>query len=149
MMLRWAFCRIVGWVLVWVGVVVVARAHAVLLMEDPINLPGRMTSAGHDAVWLDRLCTDDHVSLRRCRWGEAAAVVSRYPGLEKGPAGQLDWRAMPVGPYLYAVDRAEDVPWTMTKGFVVDQGEREACLRNRFDREGLQRLFVLTSENVY
>jgi hypothetical protein len=41
-------------------------------------------------------------------------VVSRYPGLKKGAAGQLDWLAMPVGPYLYAVDRAEDVPPSMT-----------------------------------
>jgi hypothetical protein len=107
----------------WFGLVLVAgaacgaaRADAVLMLEDPIHLVGHMTSVGHSVVWLDRLCTDDHVTMRRCRADEAGSVVSRYPGMTKGPTGvQLDWLAEPVGQYLFAVDRLEDVPATMTQ----------------------------------
>ena len=83
-----------------------AWADAVLLVEDPVNFAGRFTSAGHSAVWLDRLCSDDHVSLRSCRTGEAGTVLSRYPALNGG----YDWLAMPVGAYLFAVDREDEIP---------------------------------------
>ena len=89
-----------------------ARADAVLLIEDPVkSMEGKFTSAGHSAVWLDRLCSDDHVTMRRCRADEAGTVLSRYPGMETGQ----DWLAMPVGAYLYAVDSAEAVPSRVTK----------------------------------
>ncbi len=100
----------------WLAVAVLAgawgwaRADAVLLVEDPVNLDGKLTSAGHAAVWLDRLCSDDHVRMRRCGPGEAGAVLSRYPRLRSGE----DWLAMPVGAYLFAVDAADEVPGTMT-----------------------------------
>jgi hypothetical protein len=84
-------------------------------MEDPINFEGWVTSVGHSAVLMDRLCTDDHVSVRWCRPGEEGAVLSRYPGLSKGPLGQLDWLAMPPEPYFFAVDRPEDVPASVTR----------------------------------
>jgi hypothetical protein len=43
--------------------------------------------------------------LRRCQPGESGVVISRYSGVEK-----LDWIAIPLLPYLYAVERTEDVP---------------------------------------
>jgi hypothetical protein len=88
-----------------------ARADATLLMEDPVNFEGWFTSVGHSAVLMDRLCTDDHVSVRLCRAGETGSVISRYPGLK----GHLDWLAMPADAYLFAAEAGQDIPATMTR----------------------------------
>jgi hypothetical protein len=45
------------------------------------------------------------VHLRRCAPGETGIVLSRYDGVHG-----YDWVAIPLIPYLYAVDRPEDVP---------------------------------------
>ena len=104
---RSVFQGILGLAVVWVGLGVAARADAVLLMEDPVkSFEGRFTSVGHSAVWFDRLCSDDHVTMRACRPGENGVVVSRYSGL----TSKQDWLAMPVSEYLFAVDRESDVP---------------------------------------
>ncbi len=106
------FRFLVGLGLVSVGWCGVARADAVLLMEDPVkSLEGRFTSVGHSAVWFDDLCSDDHVTIRACGPGEMGVVVSRYPGL----ASKQDWLAMPVAEYLFSVDREDDVPATVTR----------------------------------
>ena len=97
--------------LLGVGLVSQCRADAVLLMEDPVNFEGRFTSVGHSAVWFDRLCSDDHVTIRSCRPGERGVVVSRYPGL----ASKQDWLAIPVAEYLFAVDRQEKIPAFVTR----------------------------------
>ena len=98
---------VLGLAFVWMGLASTARADAVLLMEDPVkSFEGKFTSVGHSAVWFDRLCSDDHVTMRACRPGEQGAVISRYPGL----TSKQDWLAMPVSEYLFAVDRQEDVP---------------------------------------
>jgi hypothetical protein len=110
--LRWAFRCFMGLGVVWTGLATAARADAVLLMEDPVrSLEGRFTSVGHSAVWFDRLCSDDHVTIRTCRPGERGVVVSRYPGL----ASKQDWLAMPVAEYLFSVDRLEEVPASVTR----------------------------------
>jgi hypothetical protein len=43
--------------------------------------------------------------LRACAPGELGVVISRYDGV-----GGYDWLAIPLIPYLYAVDRPEDIP---------------------------------------
>ncbi len=106
--IRWT----VGLAVVWVGLVASARADAVLLMEDPVHsFEGRFTSVGHSAVWFDRLCSDDHVTMRACLPSEQGAVVSRYPGL----TSKQDWLALPVAEYLFAVDCEEEVPASVSK----------------------------------
>lgn len=103
--------RLVFLLLASVGLATTCRADAVLLMEDPVNFEGRFTSVGHSAVWFDRLCSDDHVTVRNCEPSEKGVVVSRYPGL----ASKQDWLAMPVAEYLYAVDRQEEIPAFVTR----------------------------------
>ena len=88
-----------------------ARADAILLIEDPVNFAGLFTSAGHSAVMMDRLCSDDHVTMRWCRAGEGGVVISRYPGLK----GKVDWLAMPAAAYLYATEPGGKVPERMTR----------------------------------
>ena len=87
-----------------------ARADVVLLMEDPVNFVGHVTSAGHAALWLDRLCSDDHMHMRLCQPGEMGSVLSRYPHLN----GRMDWLAMDPGPYFYAADSPEAIAATAT-----------------------------------
>jgi hypothetical protein len=45
------------------------------------------------------------VVLRPCRPGELGAVLSRYDGVDG-----YDWLAIPLIPYLYAVEQPEDIP---------------------------------------
>jgi hypothetical protein len=86
-----------------------ARADVVLLLEDPINFLGHVTSTGHAALLVDGLCSDDHIHMRLCRSGEDGSVVSRYKGING-----YDWLAMPPGPYLFAVDSSDEVPATVS-----------------------------------
>jgi hypothetical protein len=82
-----------------------AFADAALLLEEPYGPFGSMNPTGHAAVYLTRICADAPHVLRRCDPGEVGVVISRYRHV-----GGFDWLAVPLVPYLYAVDRAEDVP---------------------------------------
>jgi hypothetical protein len=82
-------------------------ADATLLIEAPINFLGHVSSTGHAALLVDDLCSDDHIHMRWCRAGEEGTVISRYKGIDG-----YDWLAMPPGPYLFAVDSADEIPAT-------------------------------------
>jgi hypothetical protein len=84
-----------------------SRADVTLLIEAPINFLGHVSSTGHAALLVDGLCSDDHIHIRLCLEGENGAVISRYKGVN-----EYDWLAMPPGPYLFAVDSADEVPAT-------------------------------------
>jgi hypothetical protein len=79
--------------------------QAALLMEQPYGVFGTLNPTGHAAVYLERVCADSPVHVRLCDAGETGIVISRYKGL----AG-YDWIAIPLIPYLYAVEDAKDVP---------------------------------------
>jgi hypothetical protein len=82
-----------------------ASASATLLLEEPYGKLGFFSATGHVAVYLSRVCADAPLVLRPCAPGETGVVISRYDGV-----GGYDWIAIPLIPYLYAVDRPEDVP---------------------------------------
>jgi hypothetical protein len=82
-----------------------AHASAVLFLEEPFGHFGALTATGHAAVYLPRICADTPVKLRRCREGELGVVISRY-----NKVGGHDWIAIPLIPYLYAVENPDDVP---------------------------------------
>lgn len=82
-----------------------ADADAVLLLAEPYGRPGSFNPTGHAGVYLTRVCAETPTVLRRCHGGEAGAVVSRY-----NRVGEWDWVAIPLIPYLYAVERAAQVP---------------------------------------
>lgn len=80
-------------------------AGVALLVGEPFGKFGALNPTGHAAVYLSGVCSDTPVSLRLCEPGESGVVISRYHKV----AGR-DWIAIPLVPYLYAVERAEDVP---------------------------------------
>src|SRR6201997_113897 len=82
-----------------------AGSSATLLLEEPYGRMGFFTATGHAAVYLSGVCADTPLVLRHCAPGETGVVISRYDGV-----GGYDWVAIPLIPYLYAVERAEDVP---------------------------------------
>src|SRR6201987_5710560 len=82
-----------------------AGASATLLLEEPYGRMGFFTATGHAAVYLSGVCADTPLVLRRCAPGETGVVLSRYDEV-----GGYDWVAIPLIPYLYAVERPEDVP---------------------------------------
>jgi hypothetical protein len=66
--------------------------------------------------------------LRRCGPGELGAVLSRYHRIDG-----YDWIAMPLVPYLYAVDDVKDIPETASRSL-------ETELRDSYRREHLEDL---------
>ncbi len=87
-----------------------------------------MNPTGHAAVYLDHVCAETPLKLRVCGPGELGAVISRYHKV-----GGYDWLAIPLVPYLYAVDSPKDVPPFATE-------EIEANLRDAYRREHLRDL---------
>lgn len=83
----------------------VASADAVLLLGESYGRFGAFSPTGHTAVYLTRVCAETPTELRRCEAGETGAVISRYHRV-----GGRDWVAVPLIPYLYAVEKASDVP---------------------------------------
>src|SRR5580700_1807057 len=100
--IRRAVCTLFVLMLIYAGL---ANASATLLLEEPYGKLGFFTATGHAAVYLSGVCAETPVVLRTCAPGELGVVISRYDGV-----GGYDWLAIPLIPYLYAVERPEDVP---------------------------------------
>lgn len=103
-----------------------ARAAVSLLLEQPYGGLGIVDPAGHAAIYLDHVCATSPVELRACGPGELGVVISRYDGITNH-----DWIAVPLLPYLYAVESPADIPETMDR-------ERESLLRDAYRRHALE-----------
>ena len=80
-------------------------AQAALLLEEPYGAFGHLNPTGHAALYLEHVCADDPTHLRLCHPDEPGIVLSGG----KDMAG-YDWVAIPLIPYLYAVERPDQVP---------------------------------------
>jgi hypothetical protein len=96
-------------------VAIAAHASATLLMEEPYGGFGAMNPTGHAAIYLNHVCADSPTTLRSCHDGEYGVVISRYYKV-----GRYDWIAIPLVPYLYAVDSVSDIPATVDKEQVLE-----------------------------
>jgi hypothetical protein len=105
-----------------------AQADVAVLLEEPYSYDGALAGTGHTAVYLSRICAATPVQLRRCEPGERGVVISRYTRV----AG-YDWIAIPLVPYLYAVDNPEDIP-------LFADPKLEAFLRDEYRRSHLEEL---------
>jgi hypothetical protein len=105
-----------------------AQATATLLLEEPYGKLGFFTATGHAAVYLSGVCADSPTVLRRCEPGETGVVISRYEGVDG-----YDWLAIPLIPYLYAVQKPEDVPLFADANMV-------AFLRDRYRRQHFENI---------
>ena len=105
-----------------------AQADVALLLGEPYGRFATLTPTGHAAVYLSRVCAASPTVLRRCGPGEAGAVISRYHHV----AG-LDWVAIPLIPYLYSVEHAEQVPPSADRAAVAD-------FRNRYRQRALREI---------
>ena len=103
-----------------------ARSSATLLLEEPYGTLGFFTATGHSAVYLAGVCAESPLLLRPCSAGETGVVLSRYDGV-----GKYDWVAIPLIPYLYAVERAEDIP-------LFADARMTAFLRDHYRRKYLE-----------
>src|ERR1700755_196207 len=103
-----------------------ASASATLLLEEPYGRLGFFTATGHAAVYLAGVCAHTPLVLRPCAPGETGVVISRYDGV-----GKYDWVAIPLIPYLYAVERPEDIP-------LFADAKMTAFLRDRYRRQYLE-----------
>ena len=121
--MRRVFISLVVMVLACAGL---ARASATLLLEEPYGKMGFFTATGHAAVYLSGVCANGPLVLRHCASGETGIVLSRYDGV-----GGYDWVAIPLIPYLYAVERPEDVP-------LFANAKMASFLRDRYRRKYLE-----------
>ena len=102
-----------------------AHASVALFMEEPYGEFGAVNPTGHAAVYFNHICADSPTSLRPCHDGEYGVVISRYHKIDG-----YDWLAIPLVPYLYAVDSPNDVPQTVDK-------EKVAALRDAYRQQHL------------
>jgi hypothetical protein len=107
---------------------VCAHASVALLMEEPYGRFGAMNPTGHSAVYLNHICAASPTELRMCQPGESGVVISRYHKVSG-----LDWVAIPLIPYLYAVEDVSQVPQS------VDQAQ-VAALSDAYRRKHLLEL---------
>jgi hypothetical protein len=105
-----------------------ARADVAVLLEEPYSYDGAFAGTGHAALYLSRVCAASPTVLRRCQPGEAGVVISRYHRI-----ASYDWLAIPVYPYLYAVDRPGDIP-------LFADSKLEAALRDHYRRKYLKQI---------
>jgi hypothetical protein len=102
-----------------------AHADAAFLMEEPYGRFGSINPTGHAAVYLSHICAETPTHLRMCGPEEDGVVISRYHRV-----GGYDWIAIPLLPYLYAVDQVKDIPATADPAL-------ESRLRNEYRRKHL------------
>ncbi len=105
-----------------------AHASVALLMEEPYGTFGAFNPTGHAAVYLNHICAASPTELRPCRPGEFGVVISRYHKIRG-----YDWIAIPLVPYLYAVEDVDQVPASVDKAQV-------AALRDAYRRTHLEEL---------
>ncbi|HZY62638.1 MAG TPA: hypothetical protein VFE38_08935 [Edaphobacter sp.] len=124
---RWAILILMAVLLPSAGAV---RAHAAaaVLMEEPYGLFGGVNPTGHVAIYLNRVCAETPTRLRMCHPGEKGVVISRY-----NDVGGYDWLAIPLVPYLYAVEDVDDVPATANEALVEQ-------LRDQYRRKHLEQI---------
>jgi hypothetical protein len=122
--------RILTFFFIVVGFFPCARctAQATLLMEEPYGFFGTLNPTGHNAIYFERICAATPVKLRRCQPGELGAVIARYQGID-----DYDWVAIPLIPYLYAVENPASVPAHVDR-------ETVARLRSRYREAHLESL---------
>ncbi|HEX8815748.1 MAG TPA: hypothetical protein VF753_09625 [Terriglobales bacterium] len=104
------------------------RADVTLFVEEPFGPFGAVNPTGHAALYFSRVCATTPTHLRRCMPGETGVVISRYSGIDG-----YDWLAIPLIPYLYAVDDLENV-LSSANGETVD------ALRDSYRRRHLEDL---------
>jgi hypothetical protein len=105
-----------------------APAKLALFLEEPFGTFGYVNPTGHAAIYLSDVCAASPTELRPCEPGEFGVVLSRYYHV----AG-YDWLAIPLIPYLYAVDSISAVPETVDRA-------TELTLRDAWRREHLRNL---------
>jgi hypothetical protein len=105
-----------------------ARADVAVLLEEPYSYDGAFAGTGHAALYLNRVCAASPTVLRRCLPGESGVVLSRYHRI-----GGYDWLAVPLYPYLYAVNQPSDIP-------LFADSKLEAALRDQYRRRYLRQI---------
>ncbi len=81
------------------------HASVALLVEEPYGAFGHMNPTGHAAIYFSNICAESPIRLRACLPGEDGVVISRYRAI-----GGYDWIAIPLIPYLYAVEEPDQLP---------------------------------------
>jgi hypothetical protein len=122
---NWLGHVVIVLLLLLLGQATCAHASVALLMEEPYGRFGAWNPTGHSAVYLNHVCAESPTELRACRQGESGVVISRYHKIDK-----LDWVAIPLIPYLYAVEDVSEVPLSVDKAQV-------AALRDAYRRKHL------------
>ncbi len=87
-----------------------ARADVGLILNSSMDTGSSwLTSAGHSAIYLSRVCPDGSpVKMRLCEPGEQGSVLSNYADFEENQ--KYEWNIVPVSVFLYGVKNPADRP---------------------------------------
>ena len=123
-----SFTRVVSFVAAALLMVAGIPAHGSvsLLLEQPYGGLVIFNPTGHSAIYLDHVCAASPIELRQCRPGELGVVISRYDDISG-----YDWIAVPLVPYLYAVESPADIPERANR-------EQVSNLRDLYRRHALE-----------
>lgn len=116
-----------------------AHAEVSFFLLEAVGFAAQWNSAGHAAVHLSNVCTDNFTQLRPCRAGERGVVISSFRDL--GGEENYEWIAMPLVPFLYGVEDERDVPLYVNEKIL-------AALRERYRSVRMEEL-IPVSNNGY
>ena len=68
----------------------------------------RISSTGHSAIYLSRICPESPVKLRLCRPGEPGSIISNYVNI--GEDESYEWNIVPLNIYVYGVEDPRNRP---------------------------------------
>jgi hypothetical protein len=84
-----------------------ARADVgVVLNESLDESVDRISSTGHSAVYLSRICPESPIKLRLCGPGENGSVMSNY--INMGEDQPYEWNVASLNMYLFGVEDPRD-----------------------------------------
>lgn len=132
--IRRAICLVLAWLAIS-AVHIAAHGQAAVLLEESYGRSRYIDPNGHVSIYFARVCAASITRLRRCAPGELGSVIGRYGALIAHYDGlaPVDWFAIPLIPYLYAVDDPADAPTHLDQ----DEGDR---LRKAWHDEHLKSL---------
>jgi hypothetical protein len=85
-----------------------ARADVSLFLQEALGVSGEASGAGHASIYFSNICATNSVRLRLCEAGEPGVVISHYARF--GADHPYEWVAVPLIPFLYAVEKERDIP---------------------------------------
>lgn len=130
--------KIITFIFLCIFIIAPARADITFMLHEAIGFAAEWNSAGHAAIYLSKVCSDENNHLRLCEFGEQGVVLSSFNRL--GGNEDYEWIAVPLTPYLFAVEGEQQIP-------LYANGKIRAMLRENYRRNHLSGIIPTPSDD--